>query len=137
MQVLEDKTAIQYSEVAALMESMGWGSDFYGSEANFKYMLEKTSYLAYIRQDNLLIGYGRILEDGVHCMFYDICVHPAYQNQGLGRKLMEHLIAKLKKNYYVTIGLFCEPNNATIQDFYTKLGFENVDAMDLSKLCRQ
>ena len=52
-----------------------------------------------VRAGNELIGLGRIIGDG-GCNFevVDIAVHPDFQRQGLGRKIMESLMAYLREN---------------------------------------
>lgn len=136
MIVLEDKN-ISYEEICDLTKSVDWGRRYYPTEAIFRYVMQATAHVGYVRENNRLLGYGRVVADGMHCMFYDICVHPDYQNQGLGFKIMQHLIGKIKDKNYVTVGLFCEPDNATVIDFYKKMRFESVAAMELKRLCRQ
>ena len=65
------------------------------------------------------------------CMFYDICVHPEYQGKDIGTSLMNHLIDKIKDKNYISIGLFVWEGNETASEFYNKLGFMNVTAMEL------
>ena len=137
MIILEDKNNISYEEIGDLMESVGWGRFYYSSEAKFRYIMHATAHVAYIREDDRLIGYGRMIEDGINCLFFDVCVHPDYQKRGVGLKIMQRLIDKVEEGAYNLIGLFCEADNPTVANFYKKLGFEFVDAMDLPRLCRQ
>ena len=42
-----------------------------------------------------LIGYGRIISDGIYQTFIcDVIVHPDYQKQGIGKKIMSTLLKK-------------------------------------------
>lgn len=129
--ILEEKNGLSFDEIGCLTESVGWGKYFHQSEEKWNRVLTVSSYVAYIRHEEKLIAFGRILEDGIMCMFYDICVHPDYQGQGIGSLIMNHLIDKIKDTKYVTIGLFCWEGNKTVPEFYNKFGFEKVTAMEL------
>jgi hypothetical protein len=77
--ILESKADIKFSEIEALTGSVGWGKNFHQSEEKWRYVLNSSAHIAYIRHDHRIIAFGRILEDGIMCMFYDICVHPDYR----------------------------------------------------------
>lgn len=90
-------------------------------------------HIAYIRENDRLIAFGRILEDGIMCMFYDICVSPDYQGKGIGTLIMNHLIDKIKHHEFISIGLFVWEGNESASEFYKKFGFEKSPAMELKK----
>ena len=131
MIILESKDDLSFNDINALTESVGWGKYFHQSEEKWQRVLNSSTYIAYIKKEDQLIAFGRILEDGIMCMFFDICVHPDFQNQGIGKLLMNHLINKIKDKEYISIGLFVWEGNATASEFYRKCGFENVKAMEL------
>ncbi|KTC93153.1 MULTISPECIES: GNAT family N-acetyltransferase [Legionella] len=133
---LEAKEEISYSDINGLAESVGWGNHFYPSEEQWKATLASSSYIAYVKALDQLICFGRILEDGQMCMFYDICVHPDYQRQYIGSSLMKHLISKIKDKSLVSIGLFVWQGNSKATEFYRKFGFETSTAMELKKYMR-
>lgn len=111
-------------EINALTDAIGWGQR---SSELWQRALEASSYIAFSRNENgELTGFGRILEDGVMCMFYDIGVHPDYQGTGVGSKIMTKLVDKVKESGYVSIGLFVWEDNPTTAEFYSKFGFEAV-----------
>jgi GNAT superfamily N-acetyltransferase len=65
-----------------------------------------------------IIGAGRMISDGVcYGWIHDMAIHPEYQKQGLGRKLMEEL---LNGNESLLIGL---TSAFGAEEFYYKLGF--------------
>lgn len=128
--VLEEKN-ISFNEINALTESVGWGKCFHQTEEKWNRVLSASTHIAYIRESGRLIAFGRILEDGIMCMFYDICVHPDYQAQGFGTLIMNHLINKIKDKEFISIGLFVWEGNETASEFYHKCGFEKVTAMEL------
>lgn len=130
---LDSKDQITFSEINALTESVGWGKSYFNNEEQWIKTLTTSSYIAYRREDEKLVCFGRILEDGQMCMFYDICVHPNYQKKNLGSLLMEHLIDKIKDKNYVSVGLFVWGGNPTATEFYKKFGFKCAPAMELKK----
>jgi GNAT superfamily N-acetyltransferase len=79
-----------------------------------------------------LIGYGRIISDGVYQTFIcDVMVHPEYQKQGMGKKIMSALLKKCEEEGIKWIQLSCAKGK---QNFYKKLGFveRDLDAPGMS-----
>ncbi|MBR8830867.1 MAG: hypothetical protein N5P05_000209 [Chroococcopsis gigantea SAG 12.99] len=70
---------------------------------------------------SFLIGFARATSDGIYrATVWDVVIHPDYRGQGLGRKLIETLLAhprlqKVEKIYLMT---------TYQQKFYQCLGFE-------------
>jgi len=95
--------------------------------------LSKSSYLCSAWDGDTLVGTGRILEDGIMCMFYDIGVHPDYQGQQIGSEIMEKLIDQVKDKGYASIGIFAWEQNPANLPFYKKFGFEESSGMELIK----
>ncbi len=68
-----------------------------------------------------LIGFSRATSDGVfRATIWDVVIHPDYQGAGLGRKLVQTLIAhphmnKVERTYLMTTHQ---------QSFYERIGFE-------------
>ena len=72
--------------------------------------------------DKKIVGFGRAISDGQYqSAIYDVVVLPEYQNQGVGRLVMEAILEKLPKSGLVLI--FVAPGK---QDFYRKFGFGNL-----------
>jgi len=131
--ILDAKDQITFDEITQLTESVGWGKCFHQSEEKWRRVLAVSTYIAYIKDHEKLIGFGRILEDGIMCMFYDICIHPDYQGKQIGTLLMNYLIDKIKDKEYLSIGLFTWEGNPTADQFYERLGFQKVNAMELKR----
>jgi GNAT superfamily N-acetyltransferase len=71
--------------------------------------------------EETLIGCGRALSDGVYqAALYDIAVLPRYQVTGLGRRLIETLLAGLDG---CNVILYASPGK---EGFYRKLGFRGL-----------
>lgn len=69
-----------------------------------------------------LIAFGRMISDGIYqALICDVMVDPTYQNQGLGKQIIEQLLSKCKESGIQSIQLFSAKGK---QNFYKKLGFE-------------
>jgi ribosomal protein S18 acetylase RimI-like enzyme len=72
--------------------------------------------------DQKIIGFGRAISDSQYqSAIYDVVVLPEFQNQGIGKLIMEALLEKVPKSGPVLI--FVAPGK---QDFYRKFGFGNL-----------
>jgi ribosomal protein S18 acetylase RimI-like enzyme len=132
-EILEDKNAISLQEINRLTAKVGWGDPYYETEEKWRHTCDMSGHFAYVKEKNQLIAFGRVLEDGQMCMFYDVCVDPAYQKKGLGSLIMNHLIDKVKDRQYASIGLFVWHGNASAAEFYQRFGFKIAPAMELTK----
>lgn len=134
---IEFKTTkdIDPQQLNNLFTSIGWKGR---SPKIWKSVLDKSSFVVSAWKENELIGFGRILEDGVMCMFYDIGVLPGHHGEGIGTKIMEMLIEQVKDKNYASIGLFMWDKNMGIKKFYEKFGFEEVaTGMELVKYMKR
>jgi ribosomal protein S18 acetylase RimI-like enzyme len=114
----------------ALWKSIGWKPR---GPKKWREVLSKSTYMFTAWDGDLLVGTGRILEDGIMCMFYDIGVHPEYQSQGVGSKILSAMISYVKDKNYASIGLFAWEENSDNVSFYEKFGFEKSSGMELKK----
>ena len=113
-----------------LWEAIGWKAR---GQNKWKEVISKSSYIYTAWDGESLIGTGRILEDGIMCMFYDIGVHPNYQHKGIGSKILQKLIDQVKNKGYASIGLFAWEQNPANLPFYHKFGFVKSSGMELTK----
>lgn len=110
-------------QINALRLSVGWCAK--RSEEKWREILDKSSFVYGVFDKDKLIGMGRVVEDGVMCMFYDIVSHKDYQNRGIGKMIMSSLLAFTKDKKYSSISLFADPENKDfLIPFYNKFGFE-------------
>lgn len=126
---------IDTEQLDNLWKAIGWRPR--GSE-KWREVLSKSSFVYSVWDDKMLVGFGRILEDGIMCMFYDIGVHPDYQGQRIGTRIMETLIDQVKDKKYASIGLFTWEENPDNIRFYEKFGFKRVNTgMELVKYMKR
>jgi GNAT superfamily N-acetyltransferase len=64
-------------------------------------------------------------EGGLVLLLEDVIVHNEYRGRGLGRALVEHVLAWAKSEGLVRVTLLADGKNAAALDFYHKLGFEH------------
>jgi len=117
---------LNWDQINDLRFSVGWRNK--RGEEKWRETLDKSSFVYSVFDDSKLIGMGRIVEDGVMCMLYDIVVHKDYQGKGIGKMIMNNLLAFTEEKKFSYINLFVEPENkAFLIPFYNKFGFELVD----------
>lgn len=74
--------------------------------------------VAFVYDGGRLVGCGRILSDGVYqAALYDVAVLPDCQGRGIGRRIVETLLAEVPS---CNVVLYAAPGK---EAFYRKLGF--------------
>lgn len=83
------------NEFNYLYEEVGWRA--YSYECSKK-ALDNTLYSISIYDEDKIIGFGRIIGDGI-CFIYihDLMVVPNFQSQGIGSMIMTKLLEKIKE----------------------------------------
>ncbi len=110
---------IEYYE---LFESTGWNADYKMSPGLLYESLRNSWFLACIYNDTKLIGFGRVVSDGVlHALIVDLIVVPEFQNCGIGKIILGELVSKCKSASIPDIQLFCAKGK---EGFYLKQGFK-------------
>ena len=105
-----------------LYDAVGWGS--YDEKVSEK-ALANTMYSVSVYDDDKIIGYGRIIGDGI-CFLYihDVMVIPKYQNKKIGSQIMNRLLEKVNQikieNPYVRVYLGASKGK---EKFYERFGF--------------
>ncbi|MDR0514339.1 MAG: GNAT family N-acetyltransferase [Coriobacteriaceae bacterium] len=112
--IVRSNEGIDFDELAALLKSADL-ADF--DAVTRKKAFEGSSIVAYVFQKDLLVGCGRALSDGAYeAALYDVAVLPAYQGRGLGRLIVETILAELEGQnviFFASVGK---------EAFYEKLG---------------
>lgn len=105
-----------------LYDAVGWGC--YDKKVSEK-ALANTIYSVSVYDDDKIIGYGRLIGDGI-CFLYihDVMVDPKYQNKKIGSKIMNKLLEKVDQvkleNPYVRVYLGASKGK---EKFYERFGF--------------
>lgn len=110
-------------EYMELRKKVGW-MQFPLEEA--KNCVENAYMVLCVRDGDQAVGVARLLWDGGYVAFLsDVAVDPAYQGQGIGRKLVEAVIHRIrndmKPGYKVKLTLNSSKGK---EPFYEKFGFK-------------
>ena len=105
-----------------LFSTTGWNSEYNFTITELKKSIENSWYAMTAFDADTLIGFGRVIADGVHhALIVDIIVHPRYQGKGIGSVLLERLVKKCKDANIRDIQLFAATDK---YEFYEKHGFQ-------------
>jgi ribosomal protein S18 acetylase RimI-like enzyme len=86
-------------------------------------VFSNSKFKCFVFEQTKLVGAGRALADGIDCAYIcDVAIHPDHQGVGLGRKIIETLIAKSAGHKKIL--LYAMPGK---QAFYQKLGFKKMN----------
>lgn len=111
-----------YEEYCKLRESVGW-TNF--SRTQTEKSLKNSLYTVAAEEDNQVVGMGRLIGDGMYYMIVDIVVQPAYQQMGIGSKIlnmiMEYVDNGTPDGGRSSIQLIAEKGKET---FYESKGFK-------------
>ena len=130
---IREYAAYDEREILPLYESVGWTAYTDRPDVLRKGFENSLLCLAAYEGDGM-IGLVRAVGDGqTVVLIQDILVHPAYQRQGVGSRLMD---AMLKRFPHVRqIQLLTDDTPRTVS-FYESLGFKSVDAMGCKSFMR-
>ncbi|MNC62345.1 Acetyltransferase (GNAT) family protein [compost metagenome] len=104
-----------------LYQSTGWDSEGLWTHELLNEALKNSWHIVSVYNGDALVASGRIVSDGViQCLICEMIVLPAYQKQGLGRAVMEHLISHCRANGIRWIQLSAAQGKA---GFYEQFGF--------------
>lgn len=83
-------------------------------------------YYVVALENDKVVGYGGMWILFEECHITTIAVDPKRRREGIGRKIMEHLIEKAKEQDVDWISLEVRVSNIPAQNLYKSLGFEMV-----------
>lgn len=105
-----------------LYETTGWNSNRLYSAEELYQAITNSWYVISVYEKERLIGFGRIISDGVYQTFIgDVMVDPDFQNRGIGSEIMRLLVEKCEVSGIKWIQLTSARGKT---DFYRKFGFE-------------
>ncbi len=91
-------------------------------------VLSNTSFIVNAVFNGKSVGIVRVLTDMLTDAYItDVIISPDFQGRGLGRKLMENVLAYLKKHSVSDVKLACSLYaNPDKEPFYEKFGFQKL-----------
>lgn len=111
-----DTKAVDWKELEEVFHAAGLG----GRKGDkLRRAFENSQLVCFAYDDARLVGCSRVLTDWeYHALVYDVAVRPQYQHRGIGRRMMEELLGRLKVFRVMLVA------DGEVKEFYRKLGFE-------------
>ena len=118
--ILDDTLTLK--EYKELIDLLGWKK---ASDRLIEISLKNSMTEKYVIDDEI-IGMARLVTDGGYAgLIMDVIVKPNYQSQGIGTKMIDRLLERVKENLEngeeVMLQLLAAPGKV---DFYKKFGFK-------------
>jgi len=117
------RTTLDEDHVAQLLQLFAreWWTTRRGPD-DVRRMLAGTSLVvAVVDDDDRLVGFGRAITDDTYlAVLLDVIVAPEYRHRGVGRSLVEALLAHPKVANVNSVELVCQPD---VISFYERWGF--------------
>lgn len=111
-----------HDEYCRLRESVGW---MILSKAQTENALKNSLYTVVAEKDSHAVGMGRLIGDGMYYMIVDVVVQPAYQQMGIGSKILDMIVEYVDRETPIggrsSIQLIAEKGKET---FYETRGFK-------------
>ncbi|VXD14643.1 GCN5-related N-acetyltransferase [Planktothrix serta PCC 8927] len=130
--VVQDLTPTQIQDLEKLYKQ-GWWS-YQRTSKDIQKMLTNSDIIIGLVDSNTqkLIGFTRVLTDYTYrALIWDVLVESSYQNQGLGKKLIDEILTHPDLQEVEAFLLMCLPE---MVPFYEKLGFHLSDQVKLMSL---
>jgi N-acetylglutamate synthase-like GNAT family acetyltransferase len=110
------------SKYHQLFETTGWNKGYEAEKNELHKSVSNSWYtLCVYNNENELIGFGRLISDGVlYAFICDMIIDPDYQNQGIGGSILKKLIQHCKIEKIRVLWLFSAADKS---NFYKKHGF--------------
>jgi len=113
------------SELLKLFNQTSWAKK--RSIDGTRTLLENTQIFVTIRKDNILIGYGRAISDGIYrALVDDIVIDENYREKGLGKDILSVLLEKLQAVDEIFLN-----TGEHLEVFYEKFGFERAKCLTM------
>lgn len=115
-----DQSEVDWNELSELYRIAPLGEK---SAENLATVFSNSRFKCFVYSNNTLVGVGRALADGADCSYIcDVAIHPEYQGLGLGKKIVETLVAQSAGHRKII--LYANPGK---EGFYSKLGFRKMN----------
>lgn len=125
-----DAKQCDIASLKALYQSVGW--EIYTEDMKrFKEMFENAYDVIGAFDGEALVGLIRVLSDGAHIVYIqDVLVKPEKQRQGIGKKLLSHVLDKYKDIRQKV--LITDASSKESQAFYRSVGLQEASEMKIT-----
>ncbi len=115
--IFKYKEAVPAKALADLRQAVGWNR----MEKELGNPALTSFYNIAVYENEKLIAYVDCISNGVtDAYIQDLMVHPDFQGQGIGTKLMNKMIDYLKEKHIYMISIIYDEE---LKDFYARFGF--------------
>jgi nitroimidazol reductase NimA-like FMN-containing flavoprotein (pyridoxamine 5'-phosphate oxidase superfamily)/GNAT superfamily N-acetyltransferase len=122
---VDDADEVPVEQLTALIARTYWASG--RTRAVMARALQGSHLVMAAMDGDRLVAFARVVSDGaIHAWVHDVVVDEAYRGRGLGRRLMEHLLAHPRLSPMPSVGL----TTVDRMSFYESLGFKRLTAYD-------
>jgi predicted N-acetyltransferase YhbS len=112
----DSRDGIDWQELEALYRAAPLGNK---NAADLELVFGNSMFCCFARDNGRLVGAGRVLADGRDCAYLcDVAVLPSHQGTGLGKQLIERLLAKSQGHAKIILYAV-----AGREPLYAKFGF--------------
>ena len=112
----DDWAGMDWQELEALYRAAPLGNK---NADDLKVVFGNSMFSCFARDEGRLVGAGRVLADGRDCAYLcDVAVLPNYQGTGLGKQIVERLLAMAQGHNKIILY-----SVAGREPFYAKFGF--------------
>lgn len=118
------ENSLTYDEYYRLRESVGWNNF---CKEQVITALKNSVYDITVRDNNQVIGMGRLIGDGIYYTIVDVVVDPAFQGKKVGTEIINRLLEFIEKNIptggRASVQLIAAEGK---EAFYEKQGFKKI-----------
>ena len=116
--VRQDCAGVDWTTVSETLKNVGMA---HHEPDVHKRAFEASHTAVFLYDADRLIGFGRAISDGAYqAAVYDCAVHPDFQGKGLGRTIMDAILAQVS---HCNVILYASPGK---EGFYDKHGFRKM-----------
>ncbi|MCA6118455.1 GNAT family N-acetyltransferase [Bradyrhizobium sp. WSM 1738] len=112
----DSREGVDWRELEALYRAAPLGNK---NAVDLEIVFGNSMFCCFARDNGRLVGAGRVLADGRDCAYLcDVAVLPSHQGTGLGKQIIERLLAKSQGHAKIILYAV-----AGREPFYAKFGF--------------
>ncbi|MGE6206334.1 GNAT family N-acetyltransferase [Guptibacillus hwajinpoensis] len=118
-EIQEDVFVEDLEEMKEVYQSVGWMKH---TNDVIRQVFDASNIKVIVKFNNRIVGFGRAISDGIfNAAIYDIVVHKEFQNKGIAKQILSHILEQLKD--VSCVHMISTTGN---EEFYRKLGLRKV-----------
>jgi GNAT superfamily N-acetyltransferase len=122
---ITDPDPVEIEQIMVLYREADWWDEWdNGNHELIRGIVVGSHCFLTVRDGKEIVGMGRAISDRVNDSYiHDVIVFPRLRHQGIGTKIVEEIVGRLRNDGMQWIGLIAD--NRT-HSFYRKMGFEEM-----------